>query len=86
MCIGNQRANVIPLAVEIDGTVGTDLLFNQVMDKWKHEFQTLFAEPNLPHFDNEHLDLVEARINQIHELQTILPHNEMDDNDNEYNT
>jgi hypothetical protein len=71
MSVGSQRASVIPLTVELDGNLTSDL--DNVMHKWKTDFSDLFSAPNSLHFNNDHLKLVEDRLTDIKALQAALP-------------
>ncbi len=80
LSIGSERSNKIPLAVEIDGEVVSDL--NVVMEKWRADFSSLFSapnSPNSPNFDTHNLKMVEDRLKQIDTLRnTLTPSNEPD--------
>ena len=65
------------MKIKVGDETVTDI--DQVMEKWKSDFSSLFASPHLPHYDDEHLAMVEIRLEQIKELQSVLPHAEMAD-------
>jgi hypothetical protein len=72
MCVGSQRDSKVPLAVEIDGEIETDI--KVVMEKWRDDFKNIFAEPTFPQFDNDHLTLIETRLKDITKLQERSVH------------
>jgi len=71
MSVGAQRTASIPLSVEIENEVTSDL--DVVMQKWKSDFETLFSPPNSAHFDANHLQIIERRLLHIQTLQDALP-------------
>ena len=73
MNISNQNSSKIPLAVEVDGNVVTDL--NIVMEKWRNDFSHLFSNHDSPNFDSDHLDFIEERLRDIDTVRNVLPQN-----------
>ena len=70
--IGGQRDSLIPLAVEVNGKIVTDV--GKAIEKWKNDFSTIYSNPNNPIFDCDHLKHVESRMREIEEVRSAMPH------------
>ena len=79
LSIGGQRDSLIPMAVEDNGTLVTDI--ETVMERWKNDFSSLYSSPT-NEFDNDHLQQVESQMKEIERIQAALP---LDDDTNSMN-
>ena len=79
----NQRSQQIPLQVEINGEVVSDI--SSVMNKWHDDFKTLFCNPNPNQFDADNLNFVLNRVSEIDALRAALSYDDANETNNSLN-